>query len=404
VATLPHQGGLDVCMRPPEKSIADQFSGPAMKNHSPPSIAVAGHICLDIIPAFGNIPDLGNLFVPGTLAEIGPAVLAAGGVTANTGLALHKLGLPVLLMAKIGDDDFGKIVLDILKRQGAPTSGMIVAPGGHTSYTLVINPPGIDRMFLHCPGTNHTFCPDDIDYEALDHTAVFHFGYPPLMRRMFERNGQDMKTVFERIRRKGIRTSLDMTCVDPVSEAGRIDWFRWLENVLPSVDLFLPSIDEILFMVNRPLYDALVQKHGGDLIDGIDAAVVEQTAQTLTDLGVSVVMIKLGNQGIYLRTSGAVPDTGRAWRNVSLFRPCFQADVVGTTGAGDCTIAGFLAAFVKGCSPQQTADAACAVGGYSTEAAGATDSVPHWDTVQDRMSTHWKRRDSQFARCKGMRE
>jgi sugar/nucleoside kinase (ribokinase family) len=367
-----------------------------MKTDASQKIVVAGHICLDIIPEIGKLADLGSLFIPGTLTEIGPAALATGGAVANTGLALHNLGLPVSLMAKTGDDDFGRTVLNILKRQGAATDGMIVSPGEHTSYTVVINPPGIDRMFLHCPGANHTFCAGDVDDTQLDGAALFHFGYPTLMRRFYQNHGDEMKNLFQRVRGNGLTTSLDMTCVDPSSEAGCINWLQWLENVLPSVDIFLPSIDEILFMVNRLKYNELVAKHGGHLMKGIDPALVEQTAQTLIQAGAPVVLIKLGDQGIYLRTAASVPGKGDDWRNVSLFTPCFQANVAGTTGAGDCTVGGFLAAFVKECTPQQAAEAACGVGGCSTEAAGATAAVPHWDAVQERIAKGWQRRDSKF--------
>ena len=359
-------------------------------------IAVAGHICLDIIPTLGKVPDLGSLLMPGTLTEIGSAVLATGGAVSNTGIALHRLGLQVSLMAKVGDDDFGQTVLNILDRQHIPTDGMIVAPGEASSYSIVINPPGIDRTFLHCPGANHSFRASDINPASLADIDLLHFGYPTLMRTMYQDSGAEMKTLFERARQAGAITSLDMTCVDPASEAGQVDWFQWLENVLPSVDLFLPSIDEILFMANRPKYDELAGKFPGDIMQGIDAKLVEQTAQTLLELGVSVAIVKLGKEGLYLRTGNVLPGKGAGWGNASLFMPCLEADTVGTTGAGDCTIAGFLAGFVKGGTPEQVAESASSIGGLSTEAADATSAIPHWDAVQQKISKGWKRLDSKF--------
>lgn len=363
------------------------------------SIAVAGHICLDIIPAFEQaVPDLGKLMVPGTLTEIGGAVLATGGAVSNTGIALHRLGLPVSMMAKVGNDDFGQTVLNILRREANSLAlGMIVSPDVETSYTVVINPPGIDRIFLHCPGANHTFCAADIDEEKLTDIELFHFGYPTLMRTMYQNNGAEMKTLFERVHLAGALVSLDMTCVDPNSEAGQVDWFQWLENVLPSVDLFLPSIDEILFMVNRPEYDRLSNVFGGDMMRGIDRNLVEQTAQTLLDLGVSVAVIKLGDQGLYLRTASTVPRRGTDWENISLFMPCQQAKVVGTTGAGDCTIAGFLAAFVKEGTPSDAIETAVGVGAFSTESADATGSIPLWEAVRERIEEGWENLESKFT-------
>jgi sugar/nucleoside kinase (ribokinase family) len=100
---------------------------------------------------------------PGRLLNIGPAAISTGGAVANTGMALHRLGVPVRLMGKVGDDLFGRAVLDVL-RTGAPhlADGMIVTPGEATSYSIVISPPDIDRSFLHCPGANDTFGADDV--------------------------------------------------------------------------------------------------------------------------------------------------------------------------------------------------------------------------------------------------
>lgn len=370
------------------------------------SIAIAGHICLDIIPRFENrfcrnlndYTDLGKLLVPGRLTEIGKAVLAPGGAVSNTGIALHRLGVPVSLIAKVGDDDFGRVILNILQKHADYlASDITISPGEDTSYTVVINPPGVDRIFLHCPGTNYTFCACDIADEKLAGIELLHFGYPTLMRAMYQNNGTEMKVLFDRAHQKGAMTSLDMTCVDPDAEAGQVDWQSWLKNVLPSVDLFLPSIDEILFMVDRPVYDRLAAAYGGEMIRGIDRLLVEKTAQKLIDLGASAVVIKLGAQGLYLRTGETVPGRGDEWRNVSLFMPCLKTNVVGTTGAGDCTIAGFLSAFVKGGLPYDTAENAVAVGAFSTESADATGAVPCWLMVQQRLAAGWEREKSKFV-------
>ncbi|MFA5688735.1 MAG: carbohydrate kinase family protein [Kiritimatiellales bacterium] len=363
------------------------------------SIAVAGHICLDIIPDFGERhPGLENIFIPGTLTEIGNATLSTGGAVSNTGIALHRLEMPVRLMAKIGADDFGQTIRNILRRQGTSLDeGMITGPDAQTSYSIVINPRGVDRIFLHCPGANHTFCAADIDDDQLRGIELFHFGYPTLMRSIYQNNGSEMKRLFDRAQSAGAYTSLDMTCVDPASEAGQVDWAQWLKNVLPSVDIFLPSIDEILFMIHPAKYAELTEKFPGELMQGIDRALVEQTAQTLIDLGVSIVVIKLGSQGLYLRTGAHVRGRGAEWNNVSLFMPCLKTEVIGTTGAGDCTIAGFLAAFLKKEPPKTAAEIAAAVGAFNTESADATSAVPSWDQVLQRLNAGWNRLESKFV-------
>ncbi len=66
---------------------------------------------------------------------------------------------------------------------------MIIDQRATTSYTVIINPPGVDLIFLHHPGTNDAFCAADIDYAKLNEAALFHFGYPPLMRQMYTADG-----------------------------------------------------------------------------------------------------------------------------------------------------------------------------------------------------------------------
>ncbi|MGD0173517.1 MAG: hypothetical protein ABSC61_03645 [Anaerolineales bacterium] len=69
------------------------------------SAVVAGHICLDIIPAMPAIPPGGfkEPFLPGYLLEVGAAALSPGGAVSNTGLALRRLGIPAQLICKPGD-------------------------------------------------------------------------------------------------------------------------------------------------------------------------------------------------------------------------------------------------------------------------------------------------------------
>src|SRR5215467_12750919 len=97
---------------------------------------VAGHICLDVFPTLvgGEV-----LFKPGQTVEAGPAVFSTGGAVSNTGLALHKLGIPTGLIGKVGSDLFGQAILQIVESHGSGLSdGMVVLPGESSSYTIII--------------------------------------------------------------------------------------------------------------------------------------------------------------------------------------------------------------------------------------------------------------------------
>jgi hypothetical protein len=75
---------------------------------------------------------------------------------------------------------------------------------------VILAPPETDRIFLHDAGANDTFAADDVDYELVSHVKLFHFGYPPLMARMYERDGDELVSLFSRVKAAGVTTSLDM--------------------------------------------------------------------------------------------------------------------------------------------------------------------------------------------------
>jgi sugar/nucleoside kinase (ribokinase family) len=147
---------------------------------------VAGHLCVDISPIIDTETAHSAVFLaPGRLSEVGEAIFSTGGAVSNTGQALFKLGMSVNLAARVGDDAIAGLIRNILGRFNPAFSAMPgVGQGEPSSYTLVIAPPGIDRTFLHCPGTNNTFGSEDIKDEALVEGRLFHFGYPPLMPTM----------------------------------------------------------------------------------------------------------------------------------------------------------------------------------------------------------------------------
>ena len=116
-----------------------------------PDVVVAGHVSFDLFPVLhGPV-----VLEPGRLVVAGPVRLSTGGVVANTGLALHRLGVDVRLIGRVGADVFGRAVLDALREQDpALAAHVVVCEGEATSYTLVFNPPGVDRSFVACAGAN----------------------------------------------------------------------------------------------------------------------------------------------------------------------------------------------------------------------------------------------------------
>ncbi|MEC0260050.1 carbohydrate kinase family protein [Paenibacillus lautus] len=378
----------------------------ADKQASPYRVIVGGHICLDIIPSIQDGP---FQMVPGKLLNVGQAMLATGGAVANTGIALHRLGMPVQLMGKVGTDIFGEAILSLIRREHESlTEGMIVSEGESSSYTIVMSPPKVDRMFLHCTGANDTFGAEDVSKKALDDAGLFHFGYPPLMRRMYEHGGQELAALMRRAKLAGATTSLDMAKPDPNSPAGHVDWREILRNVLPYVDLFLPSVEEILYMLHKKRYEEMVEHHGSEhIMDQIGPDLLQELSSELLGMGAAVVALKLGEHGLYMRSTAEptrMENTGRYrpehvkdWLGRDLLVPCFIVETAGTTGAGDCTIAGFLSAFIQGLSPEETLIRAVGTGACNVEQPDATSGIPTWVEVTSRIASGWKQHAPKFA-------
>jgi sugar/nucleoside kinase (ribokinase family) len=354
-------------------------------------IVVAGHICLDIIPDWriGSIKTI----IPGHILEMSGLKLSTGGAVANTGIALKKLGINTALLGKVGADALGKVILEILKKEDKTLAeNMIISGNEVSSYTIVLNPPDTDRIFLHYPGPNHSFTANDIPYEKIKSSRIFHFGYPPLMQKFYENDGKELVKMFQRIRKMKIITSLDMAMQDPESPAGRVDWFKFFKNVLPLVDIFMPSIDELLYMLRPEKFYKISEKK-----ERFDMVLLNQLAEQLIDYGTKVVAIKLGDQGLYLRTHQIEKSNlssiinHQDWDYRQLLSPCFATEVKGTTGTGDATIAGFLAQLLEGGEPEKCITLATAVGACCVEAIDATDGIRPLPEIIKRVTSGWER-------------
>ncbi len=323
-------------------------------------IAVAGQLCLDIIP---QIPATGakhisELLQPGKLLDVGAARISNGGLVANSGLALTKLGLKTVLIARIGRDDFGRQVQNILRQHGC-SMGITVAEREHTSYSIAIAPPGIDRIFLHYQGANSRFTNADIDENILRQTNLFLFGYPPTLAKMYENEGEELVKIFRSVKSLGLTTALDLNLPDMNSPSGRAPWRKILTNILPYVDIFLPSIEEIFFMLAPAEYLKMKKKAGeNDAVKFIPVSLYPDLASELLKFGAKVVGFKTGFRGFYVRTAnleesadfGNVPPADmKNWSERELWYPAYRIQrIVSATGSGDSAVAGFVAAFYRG--------------------------------------------------------
>jgi sugar/nucleoside kinase (ribokinase family) len=235
--------------------------------------------------------------------------------------------------------------------------------------------------------------PEDIDLGIAAGARLFYLGYPPLLQRTYQDGGAALVELLAELRRRGVTTVLDTTLPDPEAASGRVDWAAWLARVLPQVDLFVPSLAEALFMLDRSRYDA------GDWRDASQPApFVRDLGDRLIALGVAVAGVKLGEGGLTLRSAGAERLAGTLladdprWVGRELWTPVFEVEVAGTVGAGDAAVAGLMAALLRGSAPVDALTMAAAVAASSVEAADSSGGVRTWEATQQRLDEGWPRR------------
>lgn len=314
------------------------------------TLTVAGHVCADFTP---ELP-LGIGMTPGHLYDVGPLKIQPGGLIVNVGRALHALGVQARCSGTVGTDDLGATVIRDMAEMGLDTSDIQRTDEMGTSYTIVIEPAGMNRSFWHHTGANLSFDGTGVN---LDGSDMVHVGYPSLVPGLLPDQAAPLVAIMQRAKQAGITTSLDLAVVDQTSPIGQLDWHGILTRTLAEVDVFSPSID--------------------DLTSALEIGPVSSKEQLLSiaddmiDSGVAIVLLSAGEDGLLLRTASAerlakggrvLQALGEEWANATAWAPAQEIKrVVTTNGAGDSASAGLLYGLMQGMSPQQTAEQATKV-------------------------------------------
>ncbi len=365
---------------------------------------VAGHVCVDITPEIPGMPvsSLHEIMAPGKLITAGNITISTGGTVANTGAAMKILGTNVALMGKVGRDDFGDIVCRVLREYGCEDA-MIRSEQAATSYSIILAIPGIDRMIFHNPGANDVFRPEDLDMDKIAEAALFHFGYPPIMKSMYENDGAELVRMFRGISDMGVLTSLDMAMVQEETEAGCADWERIIRDVLPYTDFFLPSVEELLMMLDREKYHRILERSGGrDITEVLSLEEdVKPLAERCIAMGAGCVLIKCGAPGLFYKTAGETfaemltqrlgHDCGD-WAGAEGFEKSYVPGKLRSgVGAGDTTIAAFLSAMLAGYPLRRCLQLATATGASCVETYDVLSGLKCFAELEQRIDKGWEK-------------
>lgn len=245
----------------------------------------------------------------------GNAIFAAipGGAPANLAVAARKLGVETAFIGCVGNDAFGRILADTLKRYGVDASGLQTTDRADTTLAVVTVDAHGERSFSFCrkPGAD-----TQIDraraLEAVSHADILHFGSVSLAATACR---DTIVSAVRRAKENGALITYDPNYRASLwsSETEAIEMMR---SVLPLCDIVKISEEETL------------------LLTGCEAP--EEAARALTDRGVKLAIVTLGANGAYWKYGN---DSGTV--------PGYKVKVADTNGAGDTFFGAFVSRIAK---------------------------------------------------------
>jgi sugar/nucleoside kinase (ribokinase family) len=301
-------------------------------------ILVADQICAPI----ERVPKAGELILTDELR------LSTGGCASNAAVDLVRVGVEVDVVGSVGDDAFGRFIIDRLDRDGVGTRLIRTLSGVGTSGTMIVNVRGEDRRFIHTLGANAHFRASDIPWSEVRRAKVLYVGGYLLMSAL---DGRELGEVFRQARDAGVQTALDI-----VVPAGLDHWSR-LEPVLPHTDVFLPNNDE------------------AKLITGLDDP--RRQAERFVAAGAKTAVITCGGEGTYLLSG-----------DLRLKAGIFPMSFVGATGAGDAFDAGYITGLIRGLDPRGCLSWGSVLGASCVRSISATESVFTHDEAEAYLREH----------------
>ena len=100
-----------------------------------------------------------------------------GGTAGNTAAALARLGVPVEFAGSVGDDGFGRWLVDDLRAAGVGTRGLVVTRDAATCQVIAMVEPDGERYLVVWPldgGALTRLAPGDVDRGLVAGAAWLH--------------------------------------------------------------------------------------------------------------------------------------------------------------------------------------------------------------------------------------
>lgn len=303
-------------------------------------IVVVGSINTDLVAAAKSIPAIGETVI-GTGFQIHP-----GGKGANQAVAVARLGYPVSMIGRLGNDSFGDQLRKHLAEAGVDISAISTSEGTSGVAVIMVSEKG-ENSIVVVPGANASVTPADLDAN-LD--LIRHAGAVLAQLEIPVETVEYLATICAR---ENVPLILDPA---PATDLPR--------SIFKSVKWFTPNQTEAAFFLKNGSADAEPDSR--------------EVAVSLLAKGVQGVILKFGEHGVYLASDDCP--------GVSV--PAFPVHAVDTTAAGDAFNGGFATGLMLGKTVVESARFASAVAGISVTRPGAQPSMPTIAEVEQFLQEH----------------
>ncbi|ACS80605.1 ribokinase [Maridesulfovibrio salexigens] len=297
-----------------------------------PRLIVLGSVNADHVLQVDNFPRPGET-VTGHGYQIIP-----GGKGANQAVAAARLGAEIGFIACVGDDDFGRRMINEFQQDGIETSAVMTVEGLPTGIALIQIAAGGENAISISAEANAALTP-----EALKpHLGLIREAETLLMQ--LESPLETIELVAKEAREAGTKVILN-----PAPARALPD------SLLANLDIITPNETEAELLT-------------GVKVESEDDAAM--AACVLHGKGVETVLITLGEKGAFVsRAEGKKLIRG------------YKVDPVDTTAAGDTFNGALVASMQKGASLEQAIGFAHGAAAISVTRLGAQTSIPSLEEV-----------------------
>ena len=127
-----------------------------MQNKKQPVLLVLGSLNLDLVLNVARMPEGGE-----TLASDHSATFC-GGKGANQAVACARMGAPVFMIGRVGDDPAASMLRTGLDQEGVDLDGVMTTPDCASGIAVVMLTPDGENRIVLAAGANAKLCPADV--------------------------------------------------------------------------------------------------------------------------------------------------------------------------------------------------------------------------------------------------